>query len=120
MYATVREWARFGFLYLQDGIWNGERILPEGWVRFSRTPAASNHQASYGAHFWLEIQEAYRGDDHSLPEDAFHAIGHEGQFVSIIPSRETVIVRLGKTRYPQAWQHDVFVSEVLAALDTNQ
>lgn len=118
MYATAREWARFGLLYLQDGVWEGERILPEGWVQFSRTPAPADHNATYGAHFWLNVQEAFAGAGISLPEDAFHAVGHEGQFITIIPSRETVIVRLGKTRYSQAWKHDVFVSKVLVALDT--
>lgn len=120
MYATAREWARFGLLYLQDGIWNGERIFPEGWVNYSTTHAPANHQANYGAHFWLDIQEAYRGDQNLLPPDAFHAIGHEGQFVTIVPSHETVIVRLGKTRYPQAWKHDGFVRDVLEVLDSTR
>ena len=116
MYATAREWARLGLLYLQDGVWEGDRILPDGWVRYTRSPAPSNLQAAYGAHFWLRIPEEYRGAGGALPEDAFHAVGHEGQFVTIVPSRDTVVVRLGKTRYPQAWKHDVFVSNVLAAL----
>lgn len=116
MYATAREWARFGQLYLQDGVWNGERILPEGWVQYTRTPASADLQASYGAHFWLDIPKEYRGMGNALPEDAIHAVGHEAQFVTIVPSHNTVIVRLGKTRYPQAWQHDVFVSNVLKAL----
>lgn len=116
MYATAREWARFGLLYLQDGVWEDERILPEGWVQYTSTPAPSDPQAAYGAHFWLRIPKEYRGAGNTLPQDAFHAVGHEAQFVTIVPSRNTVIVRLGKTRYPQAWKHDVFVNNVLAAL----
>lgn len=116
MYATAREWARFGQLYLQDGMWEGERILPEGWVRYSRTPAPADPQAGYGAHFWLRLPEGYRGAGNALPQDAFHAVGHEAQFVTIVPSRNTVIVRLGKTRHARAWKHDVFVGNVLAAL----
>lgn len=116
MYATAREWARFGLLYMQDGMWEGERILPEGWVQYTRRPALTDPQAAYGAHFWRRIPREYRGTVSALPEDAFHAVGHEGQFVSIIPSRNTVIVRLGKTRYPQAWKHDAFINDVLTAL----
>ncbi|MEN8170372.1 MAG: serine hydrolase [Pseudomonadota bacterium] len=116
MYATAREWARFGLLYLQDGIWDGKRILPEGWVQYTRTPAPSDPEAAYGAHFWLQLPKEYRGKGDAMPEDAFHAVGHEGQFVTIVPSHDAVIVRLGKTRYPQAWQHDLFVRNVLAAL----
>lgn len=116
MYATAREWARFGLLYLQDGVWEGERILPEGWVQYTRTAIPADPQADYGAHFWLRIPKEYRGTGSTVPEDAFHAVGHEAQFVTIVPSHDTVIVRLGKTRYSKAWEHDVFVSNVLIAL----
>jgi CubicO group peptidase (beta-lactamase class C family) len=116
MYATAREWARFGLLYLQDGVWGGERVLPEGWVRYTRTPAPADPQRAYGAHFWLRIPQEYRRGDGGVPDDAFHAVGHEGQFVTIVPSHAAVIVRLGRTRYPHAWEHDVFVRNVLAAL----
>ena len=116
MYATAREWARFGQLYLQDGIWEGKRILPEGWVKYTRTPAPANLQKAYGAHFWLRIPKEYRGIESAELEGAFHAIGHEAQFVTVVPSHSTVIVRLGKTRYSKAWEHDVFVNNVLTAL----
>ena len=117
MYATARDWARFGILYAQDGVWNGERILPEGWVKYTMSPAPADPRKSYGAHFWLEVPDGYRGADARLPADAFHAAGHEGQFVTIVPSREAVIVRLGRTRYQTAWDQSAFVREVLAALD---
>jgi len=84
-YATTRDWAKFGLLYLNDGIANGERILPEGWAKYSQTPAkASNGQ--YGAQFWLNADSEI---------DEFMCIGHHGQMVSIIPSKDLVIVRLG-------------------------
>jgi hypothetical protein len=51
---------------------------------------------------------------------AYHAVGHEGQFVTIVPARSVVIVRLGHTRYPEAWDHSAFVAEVLAALDAGR
>ena len=115
MYATAREWGRFGQLYLQDGVWRGERILPEGWVEYTRTPAPAA-PSTYGAHFWLSTPIEYRGPTADLPAGVFHAVGHEGQFVTLVPSRNVVIVRLGRTRYPNAWAHDRFVSKVLAAL----
>jgi CubicO group peptidase (beta-lactamase class C family) len=115
MYATAREWARFGQLYLQDGMWNGRRILPEGWVAYTRTAAPASN-GIYGAHFWLETPAEYRGPAAALPNDVFHAVGHEGQFITIVPSRSVVIVRLGRTRHASAWSHDRFVASILAAL----
>lgn len=116
MYATAREWARFGMLYLQDGVWDGQRILPEGWVEYTRSPAPSDPRKHYGAHFWLVVPDEYRGSGGSLPDDVFHAAGHEAQFVTIVPSRDAVIVRLGLTRYADAWDQVAFVRDVLAAL----
>ncbi|MGA1875399.1 MAG: serine hydrolase domain-containing protein [bacterium] len=119
MYATARDWAKFGQMYLQDGLWAGRRILPEGWVRYATTPAPLSPDKQYGAHFWLKIPKEYRNGDEGklIPADSFHAIGHEGQFISIIPSRELVIVRLGLTRYPSAWQHDTFIELVVQAVE---
>lgn len=116
MYATARDWARFGMLYLNDGVWNGGRILPEGWVDYTRTPAPTDPHRAYGAHFWLRIPVEYNGTKAVLPRDAFHAAGHEGQLVTVVASRGAVIVRLGKTRYADAWDHGAFVRDMLAAL----
>jgi hypothetical protein len=118
MWATARDWARFGQLYVDDGMWEGARILPQGWVAYSRRSAPAAPGRLYGAHFWLTIADAYRrgSPTFELPADAFHAVGHEGQFVTIIPSRRLVVVRLGLTRSAGAWAHDEFVSRVLHAL----
>jgi CubicO group peptidase (beta-lactamase class C family) len=117
MYATARDWARFGLLYLQDGVWSGTRILPEGWVDFSRTPAPGAPDGKFGAHFWLRIPEEFRcaGDMPEIPSDAFHAVGYEGQFVTVVPSRKLVLVRLGSSRYPCGWNHQRFVHLVVGA-----
>ena len=120
MYATARDWARFGVLYLQDGVWNGERILPEGWVAYSRTPAPADRSRRYGAHFWLQVAEGYNSGVAELPADAFHATGHQGQFVTIVPSRGVVVVRLGITRDRDAWDQPAFVKEVLEALERDR
>ncbi len=117
MYASARDWARFGLLYLQDGLWEGRRILPEGWVAFSVQPTAASG-GEYGAHWWLN--QGLADDPGSrrwpdLPADAFAALGHDGQAVLIIPSRQVVIVRLGLSRY-DTWDLNDFARDILAAL----
>jgi len=129
-WATARDWARFGLLYLNDGVWEGERILPEGWVDYTRTPAPAAEYKHYGALFWLnagakefaktsEQQERYKNSPPfaRLPEDAYFAMGHEGKVVAIIPSREMVIVRLGLSRHKETWDYEGFVADVLAAIE---
>lgn len=119
MYATARDWARFGLLYLRDGVWEGERILPEGWVAFARAPAPTAPPGVFGAHFWLGVPRLYASRSESppeLPADAFHMAGHEGQLVSIIPSRELVVVRLGLSRGAGSWDHETFLADILAAI----
>ena len=117
MYATARDWGRFGTLYLRDGVWNGTRLLPPGWVDYTRTPAPADEAKRYGAHFWLEIPLEHAGSDPRLPVPALHAAGHEGQFVTIVPSHDLVVVRLGRTRNPRAWDQAAFVRDVLASVD---
>ena len=119
MYATARDWARLGQLYVQDGVWDGQRILPDGWVTYTRSPAPADATKQYGAHVWLKVADHYSGDA-VLPADAFHAAGHAGQFVTMIPSAKLVIVRLGLTRYPDAWDHTAFVRDVLNAMEGTQ
>jgi len=116
-YATARDWARLGMLYVNDGVWDGARILPEGWVAYTRTPAPADPLQRYGAHVWLKVAEAYSGDA-VLPTDTFHATGHAGQFVTMIPSERLVVVRLGLTRYAGAWDQTGFVRDVINALGT--
>jgi CubicO group peptidase (beta-lactamase class C family) len=116
MYATARDWARFGLLYLNDGMWRGDRILPEGWVAYSTTPTphAPPGQA-YGALFWLNTGTSTRWLP-ELPEDMFAATGHEGQYVMVIPSCDVVVVRLGLTRGPSSSEVLSFVADILDAL----
>lgn len=85
-YASTRDWARVLLLYLQDGVWEGERILPEGWGEYVSTPSPAN--PSYGANFRIA------GDDHEhLPPGTYWAAGAEGQTEMIIPSHDLVIAR---------------------------
>jgi len=119
MFATPRDWARFGLLYLQDGVWNGERILPEGWVKYTTTPTARAPQGKYGAFFWLNAGAPSDASDRmmtSVPADTFFARGFQEQRVFIIPSKNLVLVRFGATSEKIAWNDEAFVASMLAAL----
>ena len=116
MYATARDWARFGLLYLNDGVVNDERILPEGWVDLTTTPTeASLKSRAYAAQFWLNQPAASPMMPH-IPNDAFAARGHYGQSTFIIPSRDLVVVRMGQTFNTKAWDMEGFLIDLLAAL----
>jgi len=113
MYATARDWARFGLLYLQDGVWGDDRILPEGWVDYARTPTPPS-QGQYGGLWWLNRGSGDSKEWEGVPEDAYAAEGHDGQYVVVVPSRNMVIVRLGVSRNG-AWDETAFLQDVLAA-----
>jgi CubicO group peptidase (beta-lactamase class C family) len=99
VYATARDWARFGLLYLRDGVWKERRILPEGWVDFARTKTTADNCDIYGAGWWITPPVGAGKPYHALlqggPRDAFMAEGHEGQLVVVVPSKDLVFVRLG-------------------------
>lgn len=89
-----RDWARLGNLYLNDGIWNGQRILPEGFARFVSTPAPSwqaDGRPIYGGFFWLNRDRTF-----PVPAEAYYMAGAGGQYTIIIPSHDLVVVRLGR------------------------
>lgn len=90
LYATARDYARFALLYQQDGVFNGGRIFPEGWVKYTREPAKASN-GEYGSLFWLHGQ----GEVPSAPEDTYMCMGHDGQRIFIIPSQELIVVVLG-------------------------
>ena len=118
LHATARDWARLGLLYLQDGVWEGERILPDGWVAFSRRPAPGS-EGQAGAHFWLRVPAFLRpkgAERRRLPSDAFFMLGRDGQMVAIVPSRKLVAVRLGLTRDRNAWDPEAFLGQLLEAI----
>jgi len=97
-FMTARDWARFGELHRNDGVWNGRRILPEGWVSYVTTPTPKSPQQNYGAHWWLNRGKPENAKDRPwprMPVDTFAAWGHSGQFVLVIPSAKLVVVRLG-------------------------
>jgi CubicO group peptidase (beta-lactamase class C family) len=118
MYATARDWARLGLLYANDGLWEGRRILPEKWVAYSTSAAPGSPAGIYGAHIWRRVIR-HRPDvdrESPLPGSAFHFCGHEGQYVTVVPEKNLVVVRLGLTLQRTAWDQEGFVSRVLATL----
>jgi CubicO group peptidase (beta-lactamase class C family) len=106
-WATARDWARFGYLYLRNGVWEGRRVLPDGWVDYTRTQAPAENNGSYGAHFWLNLAP---GEDQPPrlvpggPVSAFAALGNGGQYVLIVPTRDLVLVRLGELQEFEKWK----------------
>ena len=108
-YGTARDWARFGLLYYNNGIWKGDTILPKGWVSYTTTPAVAS-KGEYGAQFWLNKSKKLP----DVPEDLFSCNGHRGQRVYIIPSRNLVVVRLGFGE--DGFSHNDFLKGILAAI----
>jgi len=113
-YTTARDLARFGMLLANDGVWNGKRLLPEGWVKFSSTPAPTKPPASgqwgYGAQFWLLDQMP------GVPKGTFTTAGNKGQFVTIVPGHDLVIVRTGVDPLGKRWAPDQLVAAVVDAM----
>ena len=112
-YGSAMDWARFGLLHLQDGVWQGERILAKGWVDFITTPTPTDPQKGYGGSFWLNRGHAWD----RVPEDAFWPSGFMGQVTVIIPSREMVIVRLGPSPSGFADYINETIGRILEKLD---
>lgn len=100
-YATARDWARFGLLYLNDGVAGGRRILPEGWVKWTVSPSGVHNNedgnGEYGALWWVNAGREGHSDwrrFHRLPLDAYSCQGFDGQYIIVVPSKKLVVVRL--------------------------
>lgn len=110
-WATARDWAKFGLLYLNKGNWRDKQVLNGSWVRYCATPNVGS-QGEYGAHFWLNAEGKYP----NVPRDMFSCNGFQGQYIFIIPSRELVVVRFGLTESPQ-FNVDAFLRGILDAVN---
>jgi len=112
--ASARDWARLGNLYLQNGVWNGEQILPKGFTKFVSTladPWVADGNPVYGGLFWIN------GDgNYPVPKDTYMMLGAGGQYVMIIPSHELVIVRLGHFKGDIAGQDEKALKKALKLL----
>lgn len=113
VYTTARDLARFGLLYQQNGVWEGQRILSEDWINFVRTPApaTANTGNFYGGQWWLVPD-----DRTDVPKEAYSTAGNRGQFVIVVPSSELVIVRRGLDYGRQGFDRWDLTREVLKAI----
>jgi len=109
-WATTRDWAKFGLLYLHKGNWNGEQIFDPEWSKYVATPTNGSN-GRYGAHFWLNAG----GHFPDVPKDMYSANGFQGQTVAIIPSKDLVIVRMGLVEDPD-FDFNKFLSEVINSI----
>lgn len=112
VYTNARDLARFGLLYQQNGIWNGDRIISEEWIEFVRTPAPSTADRGnfYGGQWWLVPD-----DRNDMPKDAYATAGNRGQYVIVVPSHDLVIVRRGLDYGRQGFNRWDLTREVLKA-----
>lgn len=113
VWTTSRDLARLALLYQNDGVWNGERLLPAGWARFVATPGPAQPErgTGYGAFFWLH------GAKDGLPDGTYAMNGNRGQYVFIVPSKKVIIVRRGFDSAQARFDEVRFARDVLAALD---
>lgn len=109
-WATTRDWAKFGLLYLHKGNWNGEQLFNESWAKFVATPTNTSN-GRYGGQFWLNAGGFFP----NVPRDMFYASGFQGQMVAVFPSHDLVIVRMGLKENPD-FDFNGFLSEVVGSL----
>ena len=107
-WATTRDWAKFGLLYLHNGNWNGEQLFAPNWAKYVATPTNGSN-GKYGAHFWLNAN----GDFPDLPRDFYRCSGYKGQMVAIFPSQDMVVVRMGLS---EEFDFNGFLSEVVGSV----
>jgi len=109
-WATPRDWAKFGLLYLNNGNWNGQQLFTKEWVDYITTPTKGS-KGTYGGHFWLNAQ----GKFPDVPKNMFYASGYQGQFVFVFPDQDLVVVRMGLTHI----DINEFLKGILNSLNTN-
>ncbi|MFL5320613.1 MAG: serine hydrolase domain-containing protein [Myxococcaceae bacterium] len=122
-YMTLRDMARFGYFMLNDGCWNGERILPEGWMANSTTPNPvwksnrGDETWEYGRQIWLNRplpEISYEKPWKDLPDDTYGAVGHWGQYIYVVPSLDLVVVRMGDDRDASALDENEMIKRAIA------
>jgi len=118
LWATPRDWAAIGQFALQNGSWNGQQLLPPGWMATSTTsqPVATSEEKGYAAGWWVNKQADGSLVDPTLPADAYYADGHDGQRVYVVPSSQLVVVRLGFS--PSVEDKDLRASALVSDLVT--
>jgi CubicO group peptidase (beta-lactamase class C family) len=110
MYATGRDWARFGLFLARDGVWNGMRLLPQGFVRLMHEPNAHSNGRFSKMQTWLP-----KPGGAALPADTFYLQGHDGQTIAVMPSADLVVVRLGLTPRNMGYEPGLLFGELAKA-----
>ncbi|NWG45184.1 MAG: serine hydrolase [Alphaproteobacteria bacterium] len=111
LWASARDFARLGLLLLNDGVWGGERLLPEGWVRYMATPTPADPEHRYGGQIWLS-----GATDGAGPAPVMEMRGYGGQSVTVIPAHDLVVVRMGWDFGVDPWPHRAFLEKVIEAV----
>jgi len=106
-WATARDWAKFGLLYLHNGNWNGEALFTKKWVAYITTPTPTSN-GTYGAQFWLNAEKQFK----DVPENMYFADGYQGQRVYVLPDEELVVVRFGLSGF----EENLFLKGVLESI----
>jgi CubicO group peptidase (beta-lactamase class C family) len=106
-WATARDWAKFGLLYLHNGDWNGEALFTKKWVDYITTPTPTSN-GTYGAQFWLNAEKQFK----DVPKNMYFADGYQGQRVYVLPDQELVIVRFGLSSFDE----NVFLKGVIESI----
>ena len=117
--ATARDYARFGLLYLNNGAWNGEQILPQDWVKQSVTPVAADPLKNYGYQVWLngfDKKHPSRRKDPDVPADMFYCDGFGYEMIYVIPSEKLVVVRLGLT-LDRSFDENLFLKKIIKSIN---
>ncbi len=121
-FATARDWARFGLIYLNNGFVNGESLLPESWIKESIIPSSAAETGEYGYQWWLNAGAKNNPQIRTypaLPADMFYADGYEGQNIFVIPSSKLVVVRLGLTK-SSYWGEVELLRDLINSIDTTK
>ena len=112
-WATTRDWAKLGLLYLHQGNWHGEQVLDSSWVQYVRTPTNTS-EGRYGAQFWLNAD----GHFPDVPRNMFSCNGFQGQYIFIFPDLELVVVRTGLASEP-SFDVNEFLKEILSSIQSD-
>jgi CubicO group peptidase (beta-lactamase class C family) len=107
-WATARDWAKFGLLYLHNGNWNGEELFTKKWVDYVTTPTPTSN-GTYGAQFWLNAERQFK----DVPKNMYFADGYQGQRVYVLPDEELVIVRFGLSGF----EENLFLKGILESIN---
>lgn len=115
MVATARDWARYGLMWMNGGRVGQTPVLDDSWIAFSTSSTPQSPQGRYGAHWWLGLNPEVGGETAAaarIPRDAFFAVGHEAQTLTVIPSKRLVVVRLGGAIHIDTWNQAQFIADI--------